>query len=379
MKISFLTSGHYPYDDRIFYHLARTLSAGHHIVEITSSKVSLKESSGNILVNCFSGDNLPKKIKIKTFTGFLNEFKPDIIICSEPLPLLAAKKFSRARRGKAKIIYDITEWYPSGKNLSGKHGFRKYLTFFRLFVFNLYASSLSDAFIFGEWYKSKPYRFLFPFNSFCYLTYYPDLDYILKNEPPQSFDTLRLSYSGRISIEKGIGRFIKVVNQIACQNPDIQIRVKIIGWYETEDDRNECEKLISTAYQNIDVSFNGKLDFHSYLAEIRDTDIFIDLREKNFENRHCLPIRLFYYAAMGRPVIFSDLKSIRRDVEIEKFGSLADPADTDSVVSLVMDYIRDRELYLLHCSNARKAAEELYNWKKIVPGFLRFIDSLSTH
>ena len=379
MKISFLTSGHYPYDDRIFYHMAKTLSDDHHSVEITSSKVSLKETSGNISVNCFSGDDIPKKIKINTFTKFLNEFNPDIIICSEPLPLLAAREFRRTRPGNVKIVYDITEWYPSEKNLTGKHGLRKYLAFLRLLSFNLYASSLSNAFIFGEWYKSKPYRFLFPLKPFCYITYYPDLEYIEKNEPRLLPGYLTLSYSGRISIEKGFGRFIKVINQIAGQNPDLRIRVKIIGWYETDDDRNDCEKLISPAYQNLDLSFSGILDFHRYLAEIRDTDIFIDLRENNFENRHCLPIRLFYYAAMGRPVIFSDLKSIRRDVEIEKFGSLADPADTDTVADKVMDYARNRELYFLHCSNARKSAEDLYNWKKIAPGFLRFIDSLSTH
>jgi glycosyltransferase involved in cell wall biosynthesis len=379
MKISFLTSGHYPYDDRIFHHMAKTLSNANHKVEITSSKVSLQENSGNISVNCFSGDDLPKKIKINTFTKFLNEFNPDIVICSEPLPLLAARKFRKARRGDARIVYDITEWYPSGKNLSKKHGFLKYLTFLRLLVFNFYTSSLSDAFIFGEWYKSKPYRFLFPLKPFCYLTYYPDLEYIGKNEPCLLRGHLTLSYSGRISIEKGFSRFIKVVNRIAGQNPDLRIRVKIIGWYETEDDRTDCEKLILPASENLDISFTGKLDFQRYLAEIRDTDIFIDLRENNFENRHCLPIRLFYYAAIGRPVIFSDLKSIRRDVEIEKFGSLTNPADTDNVAGLVMDYIRKPELYFLHCTNARKAAEELYNWKNIAPGFLRFIDSLSIH
>ncbi len=379
MKISFLTSGHYPYDDRIFYHMARTLADSHHIVEITSSKVSLKEITENISVNCFSGDDLSKKIKINTFTEFLNEFNPDIIICSEHLLLLAARGFSKTKPGNVKIIYDITEWYPSGKNLSGKRGFRKYFTFLTLLIFNLYASSLCDAFIFGEWYKSKPYRFLFPLKPFCYISYYPDLNYISKNEPPQSLDKLRLSYSGRISIGKGFGRFLRVVKQIADQNPDLRVRVKIIGWYETGDDRNECEKLIAPAYQNLDFSFIGKLDFQNYLAEIRDTDIFIDLRENNFENRHCLPIRLFYFAAMGRPVIFSDLKSIRREVEIEKFGSLADPSDTDRVVSLIMNYIKDREFYLIHCNNARKDAEELHNWEKIAPGFLRFIDSLSTH
>ena len=118
MNISFLTSGHEPLDDRIFYHMAKTLSDHNNDVVIISSKSDLTEVTDGILLNCFAGDNLTKRDKIKHFMERLSVSKPDLIICSEPLTILAARQYSKRQSGKIRIVYDITEWYPSKKNLN---------------------------------------------------------------------------------------------------------------------------------------------------------------------------------------------------------------------------------------------------------------------
>jgi glycosyltransferase involved in cell wall biosynthesis len=84
---------------------------------------------------------------------------------------------------------------------------------------------------------------------------------------------------------------------------------------------------------------------------------------------------LFYYAALGRPIIFSDLKAIRKEVEFEKFGFLVRPTDKERIVKLIGNYIEDKELYYKHCENAKWLAENNYNWQKIEPLFLKFIIS----
>ena len=104
MNISFLTSGHYPYDDRIFFHLGKSLSEAGHKVEIVSSKSGTKEVTQGISINCFEGDNLSKREKIKRFIEYLSNFNPEIIICSEPLPLLPAKQFKLKRNRNVKVI-----------------------------------------------------------------------------------------------------------------------------------------------------------------------------------------------------------------------------------------------------------------------------------
>ena len=98
MQISFLTSGHSPYDDWIFYNLAKTLSEKGYKVEIVSSKSSLKEIREGISINCFPDNELTKKAKIENFERYLISFDPDIVICSEPLPVMAAKRYKKNKK-----------------------------------------------------------------------------------------------------------------------------------------------------------------------------------------------------------------------------------------------------------------------------------------
>jgi glycosyltransferase involved in cell wall biosynthesis len=378
MNISFLTTGHDPFDDRIFYHMAASLSAHGNNVGIISSKQNLKQLAGGIVINSFAGDDLPKKDKISQFVQRLSEFTPEIIICSEPLAVLAAKQYSKKQSGKIRIVYDITEWYPSKKNLTAYKPPVRWYCFIKLLAFNLWVSKFADSFIFGEWYKSRPYRLLFPQKLFIYTSYYPDLKFISFIKPELQEGKIRLTYSGKISLEKGYGNFFSVLKELAENISDLKIDVKIIGWYESSRDKEDCEIFIRSVSPNITITILERQSFLNFINLIKETDLFVDLRSDDFENQHCLPIKLFYYAAMGRPVIYSDLKAIRREVEIEKFGFLVKPGNTSRIVQIISEYLKNKESYYEHCINARKLADSNYNWQKISPLFIRFIESISS-
>lgn len=373
MNISFLTSGHDPFDDRIFYHMARSLFDYCNNVEIVSSKLNLMEVVDGIKLNCFAGDNLSKRDKISQFVERLSGFTPETIICSEPLTVLAAKQYSKKQSGKIKIVYDITEWYPSKRNLIVYKISIRWFFFIKLLLFNLWVSTFADSFIFGEWFKSRPYRLLYPHKSFIYISYYPNLKFISFNKPELSEGKLRLSYSGEISLEKGYGNFFNILKRLTEYKSDLKIEVKIIGWSESIRDKEECENFMRAENRNITLTIFDRRSFKNFIELIKETDIFLDLRSDNFENQHCLPIKLFYYTALGRPVIFSDLKAIRKEVEIDKFGFLVQPTDKERIVELILNYLEDKELYYKHCANARYLAENDYNWQKIEPLLLKLI------
>lgn len=362
-------------DDRIFYHMARSLHSNNHNVQIISSKSDLVENIEGISLNSFAGDKYSKKNKIRQFVSRMSLFKPDTIICSEPLAVLSARKYSKKQSGKVRIIYDITEWYPSKKNLPVFISVFSWFYFLKLLSFNLWVTGFADSFIFGEWYKSRPYRLIFPRKPFIYISYFPDPVYIQGCQPVLKKEKLNLSYSGRISIEKGYGNFFKVLQKISELRPDLKIEVIIIGWYENEKDKNECESLFCIKNSNISIKKYNRQDFKNFIDLIKDTDIFLDLRSTDFENQHCLPIKLFYYAHLGRPVIFSDLKAIRKEVDIEKFGFLADPEDSDNIVKILSDYLQNETRYYQHCRNACNLAMNEYNWQKIESLFLNFISA----
>jgi|WetSurMetagenome_2_1015567.scaffolds.fasta_scaffold00018_25 glycosyltransferase involved in cell wall biosynthesis len=374
MNIAFITSGHLSYDDRIYYHLAATLSEKGHKILIISSKEELSVSGGNILINSFQGECLSKRNKINEFISRLNEFGPDVAICSEPLPVLAAKRCRRAATGM-RVIYDITEWYPSARFLKEYHPSFRWAGFLVQFFLNLYACILTDAFLFGEYYKAKPYRLFFPFKTFTYITYYPGLKYISYREPSLSENKIRLSYSGELCSEKGFDCFARVVNRLADKYKSRTIEVKLITWPVPGPEWEKCRLLISNVGKNVKYIFRERVPFPDFTREINETDIFLDLRKITFENNHSLPIKLFCYAALGRPIIISGLKAVKRDVEINKFGYIVNPGNTDRITDLISGYIDDPVKYLEHCKNARALSLDKYNWDRIAPEFVRFIES----
>jgi glycosyltransferase involved in cell wall biosynthesis len=373
MNIAFITSGHNPFDDRIFYHMARTMLLDGNSVVIISSMQDLTEVRDGIKIECFSGNYLTKRNKINRFIDALSAFKPNLIVCSEPLTVLAARNYSKSISAKVRVVYDITEWYPSKKQMAPCLPVLRWFLFLRLILFNILAGFLADAFIFGEFYKSRPFRLLFPLRKYLFISYYPDLRYIPYSNHELKKGTLRLSYSGKISMEKGYGNFFSVLNKLSCLKKDLLLDVKIIGWYETMKDKTECEHLFAGLSPDIKLQLFERQSFPDFIELIKETDIFLDLRSDDFENQHCLPIKLFYYAALGRPVIQSNLKAIRKEVEIEKFGYLVRPGNCDLIVRLIFEYLDNEKLYYQHCFEARKLAEESYNWQKAEAAFINFL------
>jgi glycosyltransferase involved in cell wall biosynthesis len=375
MKICFLTSAHDPLDDRIFYHMAASLNASGHNIEIVSSKSDLTKTVDGIKLNCFNGDNLPKKDKTEQFTQRLSGSCPEVIICSEPLPIYAAYKFSKRQKDKIRIIYDITEWYPSRKNLCHYYKLVKWYHFIRLLSFNLWVSRFVDSFIFGEWFKSRPYRLLFPGKPFIFTSYYPNLSFIRNTRPEIQNNKLRLSYSGKLNHDKGYDNFIKVIDMLSDLKKETEIEVKIIGWQDSICEKNK-NILAFPKKKNVVATFFYRQPFIEYLDLIKDTDIFIDLRSNNFENTHCLPIKLFYYAALERPVIISDLKAIQKEIDINSFGFLVNPSKIEESVKLIMYYIDNPEIYKKHCNMARKIIEDKFNWNILIADFVKFIETV---
>lgn len=305
VSIAFLTSGHSFEDDRIMYHLASTLVR--YTPVIISSTEEINTTINGINVDCFDGKLVNKKNKISLFANKLSLYQPSIIICSEPLPVIAANKYKREQQKRVSVIYDITEWYPSKKHIESNGLLLKLIKPLFLFFFEKVVSSKVDGFIFGEYYKSIPYRMLFPFKKFAFVTYYPDLKYVHYSAPNPKEGEICLGYTGRISNEKGINNFFDVVRVVSLQNPDLHIRVKLIGSFKKKQDIDDFERCI-VGLEEVKIELFDFIPFLDFSKAIADIDILFDLRLDDFENNMCLPIKIFYYLLCGKPVVYSNLK-----------------------------------------------------------------------
>ena len=104
MKISILTSAHKHDDDRLYHHFAKSLSKKGHLIDIVSNDCDL-DLKNKISFSSFNGINYTRKEKIKIFINKLSSFNPDLIICLEPITVIASKKFSRNKN--INIIYPL--------------------------------------------------------------------------------------------------------------------------------------------------------------------------------------------------------------------------------------------------------------------------------
>jgi len=370
-KIVFLNTWHKSDDDRVYYHQAISLAKYGFEIQIISTKENCLKKLENININSFDDSHLSRSEKTIKIIDYLTIFSPDIIICDSPLAVFASNKYKKNK--KVKIIYDITEWYPSKKQLNDKTGYYKILKFIGLVIVNIIAGLKSDSFIFGEYYKSIEYRILFFWKHYIILPYYPNLNYI-QNYPLEKITTeINILYSGKINFDKGFDSVIKAINIASIKCPEIHFKLKIIGNLFTDEDQAFYNNLVSNLNKNININKINLLSFTEFCKTIGDTHLFIDLRKIDYENTHCLPIKLFYYLACGRPVIYSNLKSISKEIKDFSFGYLCHPNDLQTISDHIIEYITNPEIYFEHANNALKISRSIYNWDTLEKKFISFV------
>ena len=372
-RIVLLNTWHNSFDDRVFYHQAKSLLEHGFKVIIISTKDDCIQEVDQICINSFNDFNLPRTDKNNEIINRLTDFSPDIIICDSPSAIFVSVKYQKSHN--VRIIYDITEWYPSKIHLQYNKGIQKSLRFIVLILFNLIAGFKSDSFIFGEYYKSLIFRMLYFWKQHIKLPYYPDTNYIQYYPVEKITSEINLLYSGKINKDKGIDAVIESIKLAGINCPEIQFKLKIIGNFPTENDISFFNNLIADIPHNVHISITKSLPFPEFCKTIGNTHLFFDLRKIDFENTHCLPIKLFYYLACGRPVIYSNLKSIRKEIVNINFGKLFEPNDYLSIATFIEKCIVNKEFYDLQCKNALDASVNKYNWEIIQKRFFDFIES----
>lgn len=367
-KILFINTLHNSLDDRTFYHHALALSVHDANVSIYSTLESKNKTINNIRI---CSDKICDKSfsdQLKFISKIVEKIQPDIVLCDSPQGVLATF-FSKK---KCTVIYDVTEWIPSKKNFKNCNSLFVLPKFIVLLFMNLFAGLLTDKFIFGEYYKSKPFK-LFFWKMHIVSSYYPDLNYIPISEPRDISSKIRLHYSGWFNVEKGFDKVLEMIQIVANSMPRLKIELQLTGNYNNNFDKAKFESLINLLPANVSILHCDFKSFEDFCLGLKDADLFLDLRKNDFENTHCLPIKLFYYLAAGKPVIYSGLKAIKKELNLNEIGCFFENNDYSTIVKTIENYISISGLYKSHCEAASKISVEKYNWEKIMPEFVNFV------
>jgi glycosyltransferase involved in cell wall biosynthesis len=372
-RISLLTSGHPPLDERIFWKFSKSLKDSGYSVSIFCSTQEINRVVDEINIIGFDGVSFSKKKKIHSFFELLSKFNPDLIICSEMLPVFAALKF-RKQNPSTKIILDISEWFP--ENVAFKFtGLKRWIKYFQLLIPYLFILQKVDHLIIGEVSKSKRYDFLASSKPKTIIGYYPILKYFNYKKPDLSKEEIVLGYAGVITFERGIINLLNVCKSITGKYSKKKFKLLLFGKFTYQNEEAEFKKRISTT-NNLEVEFVNWTDYDKMSSVIERMDICFDLRVRNFIYSNSLPIKLFEYMACGKPFIYSDVKPIRDEIDFEKYGFLVNPDDESEIIKAIENYLINPELANQHSMNARKLIEENKNWESESKKLIEMVNKL---
>lgn len=373
MKIAIITSGHPPFDERIFYKFGISLTKYHHDVEIICSTEEIMTEDEGIKIAGFDGSDLSKKAKVDRLYTEIRRFGPSLVICCEPLTILAAHRYRKEISDPVKIIYDITEYYPHQNMLNQYSGVTRFVNFTRFFLFNLYVSNLTDYLFIGEEGKAKLYNLTAPTVKKAIISYYPPQRFFKYSPPVYKGRQFTLCYTGNISVPGGFTRFVKLIEIAAERNSDKIFTAKIIGDNESPGDilLNRLSEL-----QNVKVVRRGRVTYENYSSEFKDVDLCIDLRDKNIVFNRSLPIKVFDYMACGKPFIASSLDSFKGFEDIKEAGLLIEPDDLEKAVERIELYLNNPDLLDQHSVTANRLFVEKYNWEILESKLTGIIDSM---
>lgn len=373
--IVILSSGHAHNDERIFWKFSRSLHLHGNKVIISTSTETRRITREGIIIDSFEGKNMKKKEKVNRFFYLLKQYCPDIVICAEPLTIVPAARFRKIADKEVFVISDITEWYP--ENFTSKlNGLQKVTRYILLWLFNVYTIQLVDGIIIGEISKKKRYDIIAARKNKIIIGYYPVLEFFKFSPPPFDGINITLCYAGLLKFNRGILTLLDICRILKRRHPDINIKLKIAGNFESLNEQNEFSSQTNNIrdFQIEHVKWSEYPNISRIMAE---ADICFDLRVHNFVYDNSLPIKVFEYMAAGKPFIFTDIKPLREITEIQGFSHLVEPDDLAGILNILELYIKDPRLLEKHSKDARKCAEDFFNWEAESIKLIGFIHSFS--
>ena len=350
----FILLFHEPNDCIYQYNLAYSLRNAGWYCELYSACDNHLEVS-NEYTYTFDGVSLSLRQRAEQIKDLLGSKRYDIAICDTPLAVSLAHHYAK------KVAYFVTEWYPSKKNLRGTNRFLRPFKFLMLILASLWAGIRSNAFLYGESYKIKPFKLLFPWKPAVFVSYYPRLDMFPSSKSERHTSPFTFLYAGPLTAEKGWERVKRLVTTIAKKQQKKRWQLLVLS-----DRSDEFE-----VPNNLAVTYMPYLPYRSFCDILYNVDLCLDLRDIDYENTRCLPIKLFQYIAVPTNVLYSDLKAIHKDApEIAKMINLVQPDDLDKQIEISINFVNSTED---NTKIYRRYFEQMFNWNLIENNFISFV------
>jgi glycosyltransferase involved in cell wall biosynthesis len=191
-----------------------------------------------------------------------------------------------------------------------------------------------------------------------------------KREGPRS--PPRVYYVGQLYPWKGVDVLVEAMRLVESAD------LVVIGGLPPEPDLDRLKRLASKLGLEDRLRFRGFVPPSELPAETAQADVFaIPLLDSTTARLFTSPLKLFEAMASGRPLVASDLPSIREILTHEENALLVPPGNPRALAAAIERLLRDRELSR---RLAARAAEDVkaYSWERRAEAIEEFLRALSS-
>jgi glycosyltransferase involved in cell wall biosynthesis len=167
-----------------------------------------------------------------------------------------------------------------------------------------------------------------------------------------------LGYAGHLYPWKGVDLIIEAVTALQ------DTRALILGGHPQEPDLQRVKDFAAQLDCASRVTFTGLVPPPQVAGLLRETDVLVLPNPASaVSNAFTSPLKLFEYMASGRPIVASDLPSIREVLVHERNALLVPPGNPQALTAAIRRLKDDRDL---GAALAARALEDVsgYTWEK---------------
>jgi glycosyltransferase involved in cell wall biosynthesis len=303
---------------------------------------------------------------------FKRKSKPDTIIARSVFSFGA---YCIAKLYKIPIIFEVhADILDESKILFQNSDVKKFLSLL-WHKYNLFFIKRADGLIFNNPLLEKHYNSHYLDSSIKTISIHngSDTEFFYPIEKLQARknislkeEALYLLFIGSISKWHGVESLIEAYSHINKNCAGKQIILLIVGGH-----RKDYLVELKKKYSNSGIVFKGEVAKEEALQYINAADICM-LPVNNIRISPGSPLKLFDYAACGKPII-TQIDTVGYSDLVEKYnlGICCDFTDYRKAANIITDFIRSYdEVY--YQNNNRKIAEEYFSWDKVLKRWLDF-------
>ena len=376
---------HDAYDGRLFSKEALSLRRAGYEVVIILPTCKLPEDTEGVEFLFYPHQSLPRFFFLQQLLRLFIVIRlgikanADVYHCHAP-PLLCCAFVIRLyqrifRRKRSLIIHEIRDFYLQETSLDHSPGlaWRWFLVVWKRL--DRFLQRRCDHIIGTEECKVEAsISYGIPCDRISVIPHYVRLE--LFPPVPKTFDPRNfvVAYEGMLMFLRGLDKIAEACVALGKRR-GIRVKMLIAGvWCDQEESRvlvDYCEK----NREFVDLQLLGWIPHHTVSKMLTQADVccvvFFSKRYERVLSGTSAPIKVYEYMASGKPIIGSNLSSLRHSIGEAHCGILVDVDQGAQGIADAMEfYYVHPECLVEHGANARRAAEERFNWPIAEKAFL---------